>query len=159
VAAAQTRAWEISGGYTYLTDPADTTDFPAGWAVGAAIALTPWSSAVVDAGYAWQTISDIHLNTSAIMAGARAFTGLGPFTEFAQLEIGAARAGASVFGVRTAYTAFALQPGVGIDYPMARPLAVRLQIDYRVVPHTAPDEGSQHFVRLLVALVYTRAFK
>jgi hypothetical protein len=155
-AVAQTRGWELSGGYAYLTDPPDATSFPAGWAVGAAIGLTPWSSVVIEGGYGWKTISDIHLNTSAVMAGARAFTRLGPFTEFAQLEAGAARAGASVFGLETSYTAFALQPGAGFDYPIARTFAARLQVDYRVVPHTTTDLGPQHFVRLLVALVYIR---
>jgi hypothetical protein len=153
-AEAQTPVWELSGGYAYLNDPPDATSFTAGWAVGAAIGLTRWSSAVVEGSYDWKTISEIHLNTSAVMAGARAFTGLGPFTEFAQIEAGAARAGSSVFGLKSSSTAFALQAGAGLDYPIAQPFAARFQVDYRLVPHLATDLNSQHFVRVLVALVY-----
>jgi hypothetical protein len=153
-AMAQTRAWEVSGGYAYMTDPQDATSFPAGWVVGAGIGLTSWCSAIVEAGYSWQTISEIHLNTSAIMVGARASTRLGPFAEFAQLEVGAARAGATVFDLKTANTAFAFQAGGGIDYPVAGPFAARFQVEYRVVPHAATDQP--HFARILLALVYTR---
>jgi hypothetical protein len=155
--AAQTIAsWELSGGYSYLQDSPDRTSLPAGWMIGAALALSSWLAAVVDVSRHAHTIGDIELSMAAVLAGARASAKVGPFAEFGQLVVGPARASSSVVGSTSANTRFALQPGAGIEYPFATALGARLQIDFRSIPGGGP--GPRHDFRFVAALVY-RGFR
>lgn len=131
-ASAQTR-WDVAGGYSYLDDPPDAVSFD-GWMASAGLAMNRWLSAVADVSAHTRTATRERLEfaTFAILGGARASAGIGPFTEFAQLLAGASHAGSSIDPASGEWHA-ALQPGGGVDYPFAKQLAIRIQIDYRTI--------------------------
>ena len=131
--AAAQRSWEIAAGYSYLQDPPDRTNFPAGWLAGASASLTPWLSVVGDISRHHESSLDIDLSTTALLAGVRAGARIGPFVEFGQLLAGLARSTSTVVGMTTSANDPALQPGAAIEYPIARQFSLRAQFDYRVV--------------------------
>ena len=149
-------AWDLAGGYTYLQDPPDRTNFPAGWMAGADVAITDWLSVVVDASRHWQSTLDVDLSTSAITGGLRASARIGRLTEFAQLLAGVAHSSSSVVGVTSAENDFAIQPGGGVDYPSGRRFAVRVEIDYRAIAGGIgpPIADPRHQFRFVWALIY-----
>jgi outer membrane protein with beta-barrel domain len=154
-ASAQTsRAWEIFGGYSYLQDSPDRTDLPAGFAIGAALGINRWLSAVVDVSRNTHTVLDNDLRTYAILAGARASARIGRFLEFGQLVAGRAHASSTVVGVTSGDSGFALQPGAGLDYPVGRAFSGRLQVDFRSITGGGFGKDPRHDFRFVAAVVY-----
>jgi hypothetical protein len=149
-------AWDISGGYSYLHDPPDAIDFPAGWIAGASVGVTPWLSAIVDVSGHAATDLAIDFSTLAALAGVRASARVGPFTEFAQLVAGIVRSKSTVVGIESSDHNGSLQPGGGLEYPSGTRVAARLQFDYRQVLggiETAIADPRHQF-RYSIALVY-----
>jgi uncharacterized protein with beta-barrel porin domain len=75
------------------------------------------------------------------------------FTEFAQLEAGAARTSGTAFGITSASTHAAVQLGGGADYVVTPRVSLRGEVDFRVVGGE-PQVDSQHHGRFLVGIVY-----
>ena len=147
----------ISGGYAFLSDPQSETEFRAGWAIGAAMTFRGWLSAVADASGSYATVngfaSDTHLSVHAVMGGARASAKIGRVTEFLQALAGPTRAAGSRFGVAESTTAFAVQPGIGLDVPLGRRMAARAELDARYI-HSKPDGNEAgHQIRFVAAIV------
>ncbi len=142
------RAWEVAAGYQTLDDPQDRVTLR-GWMLEAALRLTPWLSAVGETGAAARTILDVEIRQFAVLGGARASARIGPFT-------GVAQSASTVFGESSSDTAFALQPGGGVDIPLGREsrLALRLQIDRRAILGGPFETDDRHDVRFGAALVY-----
>jgi hypothetical protein len=155
--AAQT-GFEISGGYSLARDPRDAVTLPAGWVAGAAWRLTPALSAVADASGQYKTValfdSDARLCVLTLMGGVRASGRIGMLTEFVQVLAGIVRASGSAFGATTTGRSAAVQPGVGVDYPLATRWAARAELDVRVM-RSQPDatNGSVQY-RFVAGLVY-----
>ena len=122
-AAAQTGV-ELSGGYALAHDPRDAVTLPAGWVAGAALPITSAIAVVADVSGQYKTIalftSDGHLSVHTVMGGVRAAARIGRLTEFAQVLIGIAHTSGSAFGSTTTATVLGVQPGGGIEYPLAR---------------------------------------
>lgn len=150
------RAWDVGGGYTYLQDPPDRTDFPAGWTADADIGLTRWLSAVADVSCHWQSTLAIDLSICATTGGLRASARVGPVTEFAQLLAGVAHSRGTVVGITSSTNNLAIQPGGGIEYPSDRPFAARFEIDYRAISGGIgpPIADPRRQLRMVWALVY-----
>ena len=150
-----TPPWEVAAGYQSLDDPLDRVTLR-GWMLDATLRLTPWLSAVGETGAAARTILDVEIRQFAVLGGARATARIGPFAEFVQLTAGIARSGSTVFGESSSDTAFALQPGGGVDIPLGRGsrFAARLQIDRRAILGGPFNTDDRHDVRLGGALVY-----
>ncbi len=150
------RAWDLAGGYTYLQDPPDRTNFPTGWMAGADVAVTDWLAAVVDVSRHWASTLDIDLSTAAVTGGLRASVRVGHVTEFAQLLAGVAVASSTVVGVTSRETNLAIQPGGGVEYPADRRFAARFEIDYRGITGGIgpPIADPRHQLRFVWALVY-----
>jgi len=152
--------YEISGGYSLARDPRDEVTLPSGWMAGAAIGVTPALSVVGDISGQYKTIpllnTDARLRVHTVMGGLRASAKVGPLTEFAQLLAGVVRTSGSAFGGSSSSQSFGIQPGVGLDYPLARAWAARAELDVRLI-HSQPDttNGGYQF-RFAVALVYRR---
>jgi hypothetical protein len=149
---------EVSGGYSLARDPRDEVTLSAGWMAGAAFPVTAVFSAVGDASGQYATIAlagtDATLSMHALLGGIRASGRIGVLTEFGQLLAGVVRASGSAFGSTSAANSFAVQPGVGVDYPLGPAWAVRAQFDVRLI-RSQPDAtngGSQY--RFVAALVY-----
>jgi len=149
------RPWEVAAGYQLLDDPQDRVTLR-GWMLDATLRLTPWLSAVGETGAAARTILDVEIRQFAVLGGARATARIGPFAEFVQLTAGIARSGSTVFGESSSDTAFALQPGGGVDVPLGRGsrFAARLQIDRRAILGGPFNADDRHNIRLGAALVY-----
>jgi hypothetical protein len=151
---------EVSGGYSLARDPRDAVTLSAGWMAGAAFPVVSVLSAVADASGQYATIAlantDATLTMHALLGGVRAAGRIGVLTEFAQVLAGVARASGSAFGSTSAARSFAVQPGIGIDYPLAAAWAVRAQFDVRLIRSqpAATNGGSQY--RFVAALVYRR---
>ncbi|MGH9145013.1 MAG: hypothetical protein ACRD2I_28070 [Vicinamibacterales bacterium] len=149
---------ELAGGYSLAHDPRDGITLPAGWMAGAVIGVTPALAIVTDVGGQYKTIpllqGDARLAVHAVMGGVRASTRVGRLIEFAQIAAGIVRTSGSAFGSSTTAQSASVQPGLGVDYPAARALAVRAQFDVRLVAAQpdAQNRGLQY--RFALALVY-----
>jgi hypothetical protein len=156
---------EIFGGYSYLRDPgnsviaATTSDdgFGLGWAGGIAQPVWRAIAAVgeVSGHYKTRTTldNDVTLTFYAFMAGPRASAAIGRVSEFAQALVGAVHGTGSAFGTTVSTTAFAIQPGGGIDYPIGSRFAARLELDYRWIKGTDGGAADDQF-RLVAAFVF-----
>jgi opacity protein-like surface antigen len=158
-AAAQTlRPVEMFGGYAFVHDPKNDVSLPAGWIAGGAFRLTDWLSAIADASGGYRTDdafgAPVRLSAHALLVGARASARIGRLVEFGQLLAGVVRGSGSAFGFTDASTAFALQPGAGVDYPLSRRLAARGEIDVRFIRNQPNGNEAGYEYRFAAALVY-----
>ena len=158
-AAAQTGV-EVSAGYALAHDPRDAVTLPAGWVVGAALPITAAIAGVADVSGQYKTItlftSDGHLSVHTVMGGVRAAARIGRLTEFAQVMIGVAHTSASAFGSTSTATVLAVQPGAGVDFPIARSWAARAGIDVRLLRSQPDATNGGYQIRFIAALVYRR---
>jgi hypothetical protein len=149
---------ELFGGYSMARDPRDQVTLPAGWVGGAAIGLTPALSAVVDVSGQYKTLSlvnaDARLSTHTLMAGLRASARVGRLTEFGQIAAGVMRASGSAFGATTTGASLAVQPGVGVDWPLTRRWAARAQIDVRLLRSQPDAVNGGYQYRFATGIVY-----
>jgi len=127
---------EVSAAYTYVRDPSIDLTFPLGWSVGVAKGVNGWLSiaAAYDDSRTTTTtvVGDLRTGIRTAVAGGKASTKLGRFTEFGQLLVGVGRESGSGFGVTASSSYFCTQAGAGIDTPLSRKVAVRTELDVRV---------------------------
>ena len=157
-AAQMLRPQELSGGYSAVNDPQNEVSFPVGWMAGGALRLNEWLSAVADVSGHHTTVaatgSDIRLSVLGAMGGARASARIGRITEFVQLVAGVARGSGTAFGFTTTTNALALQPGAGVDYPLRAALAIRAQLDVRLIHNQGDGNSAGHEYRFVTGIVY-----
>jgi hypothetical protein len=157
--AAQTRV-EISAGYALAHDPRDAVTLPAGWVVGAALPITSAIAVVADISGQYKTItlftSEGHLSVHTVMGGVRAAARIGRLTEFVQVMIGMAHTSGSAFGSTSTATVLAVQPGGGVDFPIARSWAARAGLDVRLLRSQPDATNGGYQSRFTAALVYRR---
>jgi hypothetical protein len=149
-AAAQT--YEIGGGYTYLRDVRTDLDFARGWSIDVGRKLFGvWAVGQVDGHYHSLpfVIGDADLSLHSVMAGGRITAGLGRVREFAQVLGGTVRSRGVAFGSTSSEFRGALQLGLGLDAPIHRRLAARLQFDARSLPS---EDWKLSEVRVVVGL-------
>jgi len=159
-------AIEIYGGYSFLEDPGNSVlavtagadRFPAGWIAGVARPLSSWLAIAAEASGHYkerQSLDEtVRLSFHAVMAGPRASARVGRLTEFAQVLAGAAHGHASAFGIEVGDTAFSLQPGAGVDVPLASRWAARLEVDYRWIRSSRDGREPANQLRASAALVF-----
>jgi hypothetical protein len=156
-AAQAARPLEVSAAYAYLRDPTVDVAFPAGWSVGVSKGVRGWLSIAGAYDDSRKTIStvagELTLGVRTVMAGGQASARLGRATEFGQLLFGVVHASGSAFGVSEASTHASVQTGAGVDYPLTRKVALRVELDYRVFLSHASDLGRQF--RALTGVVLT----
>jgi hypothetical protein len=157
-AAAQApRPLEISTGYVYVRDTTVDVTFPAGWSIGVSKGLGNWLSIAAAYDDGRKTIpsvaGDLTLGVRTIVAGGQASARVGRATEFGQLLFGVVHATGDAFGVSEASTHACVQAGAGLDYPLTRKVAFRVELDYRVFFSRTSDLGRQ--VRALTGVVLT----
>jgi hypothetical protein len=143
--------WDVSVGYSLMRDEGEQTNFPLGWNVSASTAITTWLVAMADVDGHRKVIpsiaTDITLTSHAFSAGARASARLGAIVEFGQLTIGVVRSAGTLFDVADVTLHAMLQPGAGVDCPIASRWSVRAQVDGRFMrPHSE--------VRLVTSVVF-----
>jgi hypothetical protein len=150
--------FELSGGYSLAHDPRDAVTLPAGWFAGAAIGLTSALSVVADVSGQYATIAlfdtDARLTAHAVMGGLRLSARLGRLTEFGQVLAGVVRTSGSAFGSTTSGRSIGVQPGVGIDYPLARTWSARAELDIRLIAAQPDAQNGGRQYRFAAGLVY-----
>jgi hypothetical protein len=150
--------FEVSGGYSLAHDPRDAVTLPAGWFAGAAIRLTSALSAVADVSGQYATIplfeSDARVTAHGVLGGLRLSARLGRITEFGQVLAGVVRTSGSAFGSTTSGQSLGVQPGAGIDYPLARTWSARAELDIRLIASQPDATNGGHQYRFVAALVY-----
>jgi hypothetical protein len=156
-AAAQARP-EIFAGYAFVHDAKNAVSLPAGWMAGGAWPLADWLSAVGDVSGGYSTEhqfgAELQLRAYGIFGGARASSRLGRVTEFAELLAGVVRGSGAAFGFTETTSAFALQPGVGVDYPLSARLAARGELDVRFIRNGPDGNEAGYEYRVAAAIVY-----
>ena len=139
-------------------DPRDEVTLPSGWMAGAALRLTPTFSAVADVSGQYKTVALFNTNARlrmlTAMAGVRASARVGPLTEFGQLMVGVVRASGSAFGSTTSGRSLSVQPGVGVDYPIAKAWVARAELDLRLFAAQPDTFNAGYQYRFVAGLVY-----
>ena len=157
-ATAQPRTVEISGGYTFVHDAKNDISLPAGWIAGGAVTITGWLAAAADVSGSFKAEeafgTALHFRPHAIVGGGRVHARLGRATEFAQVLAGVVRGSGTAFGFTDATNAFAVQPGVGLDYPLNDRLAARGQLDVRFIRNQPEGNEAGYEYRFSAAVVY-----
>jgi hypothetical protein len=160
-ASAQTgHSLEVSGGYSLARDPRDQLTMPTGWMAGAAVGVTDWLAGVADVSGQYKTVplvgSDAKLSVETVLAGARASGRIGRLTEFGQVLAGVVRASGSAYGSTIVSYSLGIQPGVGLDVPLAGAFAARAELDVRLVRGDQETSSPGYQLRFVGALVYRR---
>lgn len=133
---------DVAISYSILRDQDIEETFSLGWVAAVAGNLNDWFAIVGEVGGNYKSIDilgiDIDLNVHSFLAGPR-FAGRQSTkaTPFGQILVGAARASGGAFGISASRTAFAIQPGGGVDIAVSPNVGIRLQGDYRAIR----DEG------------------
>jgi len=157
-AAAETPPPEIFGGYAFVHDAKNDISLPAGWMAGAAVPLSGWFSVVADASGGYKTDdafgARVRVSAHALLAGGRASARIGRLAEFVQLLAGAVRGSGTAFGFTETTSAFAVQPGAGVDYPVSTRLAARAQVDVRFIRNKPNGNEAGYEYRFAAALVW-----
>ncbi|HEX4348698.1 MAG TPA: outer membrane beta-barrel protein [Vicinamibacterales bacterium] len=151
-ARAQEHAWEASLGYSALHDASDHANFPLGFSVSGALPLNEWLSAVGDIDHQRKTLklfdgSPGSLTSTGFLAGVRASSTRGSFTEFVQALAGGVTSAGTVFGTTDTTHHFAVQPAIGLDVRISDLWAIRGELDARWL-----SQGNE--VRYVAALVF-----
>jgi hypothetical protein len=128
--------WEWFAGYAVARESRDAVTLPVGWDVAIARTMAAnWLLAVADASGSYKSEpvfgGTLRLRSHALLGGVRVRARIGPLIEFGQVLGGVVHNRGSVFGVVNSETHPAVQPGVGLDYPMGRGVAIRGEIDAR----------------------------
>jgi hypothetical protein len=128
--------WEWFAGYAVARESRDAVMLPLGWDVTVARTVSgDWLLAVGDASGSYKSEpvfgGTLRLRSHALLGGVRVRARIGPFVEFGQVLGGVVHNRGSVFGVVDSETRSAVQPGVGLDYPMGARFAVRGALDAR----------------------------
>jgi len=159
-AAAAAQAAEAAVGVAALRDANNDILLPVGWVADGSFALTDRIEAVVDVSASYRHMdlvgAQARLSVYGAMAGARAAATVARFIEFVQLAAGFVRSSGTVFDVTDTHYAFALQPGVGVDYPLNRTLRVRAQFDARLIRNGSGGNEGRRQYRFAFGLVYRR---
>lgn len=149
---------EIAGGYSVARDPRDAVTLPAGWMAGAAVDLNHAFSVVADASGQYKTVelfdADARLRVHTLMGGVRAAARVGRLREFGQVLAGVVQTSGSAFGATTTYRALGIQPGVGIDYPLAERWSARAELDIRLIASQPDAQNGGYQFRFVAALVH-----
>jgi hypothetical protein len=157
-AAAQERGVEVFGGYTFVHDAKNDISLPSGWIGGGSLQLFDWLTAVADVSGSYRTEdlfgAQVRMRAYGVFGGGRLSARLGRVTEFAQLLAGVVRGSGTAFGFTDTTNAFALQPGIGIDYPVTRRFAGRGQLDVRFIRNQPNGNEAGYEYRFSAALVY-----
>ena len=143
-------------GYTYLRDLRTDVDFSKGWMVAAGRKAGPvWAVVQFDNSSAdlGLIVGEATVSVRSFMAGVAVRGRIGPFREFLQLVVGQVRGRGVLFGAESSESRFSLQPGIGLDYPITRAIAARLQFDDRLM--RGNRAWTQVELRLVAAVVYS----
>ena len=146
---------DLFGGYSLLLDDSDGITFPVGWLGSAGRQFTDVLSVVGEASgsYTNSSLQGLTLTSAQVYtftAGPRLSTPTNGVGFYGQLLGGVAVISGSVLGVSASSVGFVLEPGFGMDIPIARSLGVRLGGELPIVRDSG---GWSSGFRLMTGLV------
>ena len=140
---------DVAVSYSILHDTDVDETFKWGWVGAATVHATDWLAIVGEVGGNYRTFEafdvELDLSVHSFMGGARFGAPLGSVTPFGQILFGQARASASILGESESESAFAFQPGAGLDIALGRRAALRVQGDYRSISSDGETSGQIRF--------------
>lgn len=155
---AQMQHGDLAIGYAYMHETG--ISLPVGFAISSGHQMRQNVDLVVEGQYEHGNVDLIGTNVGvsifAVQAGPRFSGGSGGSNKmraFGQILAGVARATGSVGDISASTTAFAIQPGLGIDIPWKNAMAIRPQFDV-LLTHTDGSWG--HDTRVGVNVVWRR---
>ena len=155
VVGAQERTGDVAISYSVLRDYDLKETFTKGWVFSAAGHIGRVVSLVGEVGGNYRTLtfgdSNVDLSMHTFLGGIRVRREHRAATPFVQVLAGMARAAGSSEGASESDSAFALQPGGGVDFRVTDRFAVRVQGDYRYI---AEGRAQLHEFRAAAGLVF-----
>ncbi|MFN7983921.1 MAG: hypothetical protein U0Q11_18895 [Vicinamibacterales bacterium] len=149
---------EVWGGYTTLRIPRDAVTLRQGWVAGTLIPVSRVLGVTAEVGGNRRVLrasgSDVTLGVLDVMAGPRLSARVGRATEFVHVLVGAAQGRGAAFGETEAHTNFAVQPGIGLDYPLTTRLHARAAFDARLLRDGEVGQSAGSQFRWTLGLVY-----
>jgi hypothetical protein len=136
------REHEWFGGYSFYRDQSDGLTFGGGWLFSGARQMTPRIDLVgsISGSHRSDDVLGVNIASSSIYTFAAGPKYTWPtrdrFTPFAQVLVGIATVHTSTLGLDDSSAGLALQPGLGIDLPIRKPLALRIGFDVETI-HTS----------------------
>jgi len=131
-AQAQTPAWEISAGYSYLRAGLDGSSFGLNGGYGSMTEnLNHWFGGRLEVNAYQGTEAGKSVSAQTITYGPLfAYHRIKPLTPFAEVQLGAVHANAGYLGISESAWKFALASGGGVDFNINQRAAIRVQGDY-----------------------------
>jgi hypothetical protein len=132
------RPYELFGGYSLLFDTTDGLTFPLGWIASVSRPLDDSAAIVGEVTGSYKSGSALGVtlagqNIHTFAAGVRLSRRTTGILAYGQLLAGLEVASAQVFGYSDSSTGFVLEPGFGVDVPVARNLGVRVGGEFTIV--------------------------
>ena len=157
-AAAQGGSVNVAGGYSLLRD--EGQNFSKGWFASVGGGISSWLEVVGEASGNYRTFSSIEgdeldARIHSFLAGPRFVADGGRVHPFAQVLFGVARASAEFDGESISDSAFAWQPGGGIDFDLTRNVGVRTGVNGRFIRDSGNGLDTNEF-QFVVGVVFRR---
>lgn len=157
-AAAQGGTANVAGGYSLLRDEGE--NFAKGWFASVGGGINSWLEVVGEASGNYKTFSSIEgdelgARVHSFLAGPRFVANGGKVHPFAQVLFGVARASADFDGESISDSAFAWQPGGGIDFDLTRNVGVRTGVNGRFIRDSDNGLATNEF-QFVVGVVFRR---
>jgi len=134
------REIELFGGYSFYRDSSDAINFPVGFGVSVARNFRPSIDLLgqMTINHKGSDIpgADASANLYSFLAGPRYTMPTSGGVAFAQVLGGLGVSQGSAFGISDSSAGFALQPGIGFDYPLTPLLAFRAGWDVEMIHDT-----------------------
>ena len=119
---------ELTGGYQFLR--LDGLNVPVGWDASVNVPTNSWLGLVGDFGGATKSVSGVNTTIYTFGGGPQFTLRTHSVEPYFRLVLGAARFGASGYGLSASTTAFLVEPGGGADFYISDRLSLRLGANY-----------------------------
>jgi hypothetical protein len=151
--AQNTPAWEFSGGYSYLRADLGGSNFNLnGGTATATENLNSWFGGRLDISAFHGKESGATVSAQSFMYGPEvSFHRLKGVDPFAYVELGGIHGSQGYLGISQAAFKFAAAGGAGVDVPVFKGMAVRVQADYMISRFLS---ANQNYLQGTVGLVY-----
>lgn len=164
-AAAQEPKIEAGAGAAVVRDSKNSVNLR-GWYAEGSYRIRPGISIVVEGSSTWRTLTiyagdfavdRVKLSVDSVMAGARLSTRLWKVREFAQVLAGRLSGSGSDTSFVDVTPHVVVQPGLGLDIPLAQRLALRIELDARYI--SVDGRGNQNGVQFRLASGFAYALR
>lgn len=158
---------DLAAGTSIIRDAKNDVNLPRGWYVSGAWTVKKPVSAVFEVSDNSRTLTflgaEARVSVLAVMAGARLTGRLGKVRQYGQVLVGRASGNGSQFSLATDTVNntpdsisphLVVQPGIGLDFPLHRRFALRMELDARTLSKAGNGNENGVQFRLAAGLAY-----